>query len=85
MLFYVVIARWMYAEAAVIVPWATPSIDRFLASVELPTHDELTRESFEKVAYSADSIIRRISNDTVSPVESCKVFLERVAAGPELS
>lgn len=39
MTFFVVTARWMYAEAALVAPNMLPAIDLALTKVAIPTHD----------------------------------------------
>jgi hypothetical protein len=39
MLVFVTIARWLYAEAALVAPESIPTLDRVLAVVQIPTHD----------------------------------------------
>ncbi len=37
--FFVVTARWMYAEVALVAPGALPVIDESLKKIAIPTHD----------------------------------------------
>ena len=82
MLFYVIVARWIYAEVNVICPSVSPGIDRMLSALQIPTHNEWSKESVKQVFSSADSMIRRISHDASAPLasyrESIRPSLEAV-------
>jgi hypothetical protein len=39
-MFYVTVARWMYAEIQLVSPEVLPALDRLLARLEVPTHDK---------------------------------------------
>lgn len=36
---WVTVARWMYAEAAIVVPSSVPYIEAALHNIQIPTHD----------------------------------------------
>ena len=38
MVFYVVVARWLYVEASILVPGLTPYLDHAVTSISIPPH-----------------------------------------------
>jgi hypothetical protein len=56
--FFVVTARWMYAEVALVAPGALPLIDRGLQKIAIPTHD-----TWGEHLDAAKQIARRLQAD----------------------
>lgn len=54
----VVVARWIYAEAELVLPSAVPVIDYALENVRIPTHDTWPKEKLyqfvEQITEGAD-------------------------------
>ncbi len=46
--FWVIIARWTYAEVQLVAPSATPAIDFALQKIQIPTHDKWSKGSFNQ-------------------------------------
>ena len=48
MIFYVAVARWIYAEVRLVTPQVMPAMDAVLTIAQIPTHDkwdpELTKQ-----------------------------------------
>lgn len=40
MIFYVAVARWIYAEVRLVTPQVVPAIDSVLTIAQIPTHDK---------------------------------------------
>ena len=40
MIFYVAVARWIYAEVRLVTPQVMPAIDSVLTIAQIPTHDK---------------------------------------------
>ncbi len=48
-LFWVIAARWVYAEVQILVPSVVPSIEYALEHIQIPTHDKWPKEGFDKL------------------------------------
>lgn len=49
MIFYVAVARWIYAEVRLVTPNVMPAIDRVLTVAQIPTHDKWDPELTEQL------------------------------------
>ena len=54
---YVVLARWMYAEAVTAVPEVQPAIDTALQTISIPTHDNWDKEKINAVLTKVEGMI----------------------------
>ena len=60
MAFYVIIARWMYAEVNLMVPSVAPQIDRLMSAVQIPTHNNWHENGISGLISEAGSYIDHI-------------------------
>jgi hypothetical protein len=63
--FWVLIARWGYAELQLILPSATPAIDYALENVQIPTHDKWNAESLDQFLLA----VRTRTEDSLARLE----------------
>lgn len=61
MLFYVIVGRWIYAEMNIVCPWAVPSVDRVLVSLEIPTHNSWSEDGIRGIVQEANTMFNHIS------------------------
>jgi len=55
--FYVILARWIYAEAVLFSPDMTPLIDGALETISVPTHDKWDKKKFGEFLENFSSVI----------------------------
>lgn len=64
MIFYVAVARWIYAEVRLVTPQVMPAIDKVITLAQIPTHDKwdpklteqlLTLAGFQKATKSGSN------------------------------
>ena len=63
MAFYVVLARWIYAEMNLVCPSFTPSVDRILSAVQIPTHNNWHENGIKGLVGEATAFIQRARAD----------------------
>ncbi len=75
MIFYVVVARWGYAEMQLSMPSLVPVLDSVMSHVQIPTHDHWPKEAFKKAlgeialawngsnSERSDDSVRHVSGD----------------------
>lgn len=71
--FWVLVARWGYAELQIILPSATPAIDYALENVQIPTHDKWNSESLDQLLLA----IRARAEEPLAQLEKHLVVPER--------
>jgi hypothetical protein len=54
--FSVVVGRWCYAEFALMFPKAAPAIDYLLDEVQIPTHDQWSQDSTDRILIGAAAV-----------------------------
>jgi hypothetical protein len=64
LLLSVVVARWMYAETALMFPRAVPAIDYLLEEVQIPTHDQWSKDSTDKILNGAATVADKVLHMT---------------------
>ena len=57
MFMWVTVARWLYAEAQLTVPGVVPAIDGLLEVVQIPTHDQWSKESIEWLVVQGEQLV----------------------------
>ena len=60
----VVFARWIYAETALMFPRAVPALDYLLDEVQIPTHDQWSKDSTDKLLSGATQIMGTVLEAT---------------------
>ena len=54
---YVVLARWMYAEAVNMVPAVQPALDTAISVISIPTHDNWNEEKINAAITKVEEMI----------------------------
>jgi len=71
MFVYVVVARWLYAEAELMIPRAMPLLNYALERTQIPTHDKWSDERFveaiEALKNPDSEVIVGVRGDRVLP------------------
>lgn len=53
--FWVIIARWSYAEIKLLLPSAVPVIDYALDTIQIPTHDKWNAQTVDRFIAKAET------------------------------
>lgn len=77
LLFFCVIGRWLYAELELIYPRAVPAVDRLLAKVEIPTHDQWSREQIARIVQTAISSLEAVQASIESDTDKERLVEEK--------
>lgn len=64
LIFFVVVGRWVYAEAKLAAPGLIPLIDRGLQVVQIPTHDRWSMQAIESCAAELTTIVSEAQAST---------------------
>ena len=64
MTFYVVLARWMYAELNLVCPSMTSNIDKLLSAIEIPTHDNWHEDGIRGLVREAITYVKKESSSS---------------------
>lgn len=72
MLLWVTVGRWVYSEAELAAPVLVPVFDSILEVVQIPTHDQWSREPFEAaLAGVREALVQ--GESIFTPVEDAEV------------
>lgn len=74
LIFYTLFAKWLYAEAVLLVPVSEPVLKRLSHAVQIPTHDKWSDDSKIMLKRQARILSRRIRDEVVSAHETTSLF-----------
>lgn len=58
--FWVIAARWIYAEVQILLPSAIPTIDYALEHIQIPTHDKWPKEHLNKLFAHLSETVKEV-------------------------
>lgn len=59
----VTLCHWAYAEFALAMPGAVPAVDRVLAQIQIPTHDQWDKEAIAAAAEKIAAISKEVAGN----------------------
>lgn len=83
MIFYVLVAQWLYAEARILAPSVLPAINTGLDRLTIPTHDQWNWEAIERAFGYLRGVELKLPTSQTAEVPSEDRLTPKILAGEE--